>query len=252
VSIGREAASVDAVAALRQLTARRVRREPMSHIMGGGEFWGLTFHVSADVLTPRPDSETLIEAALTCLPDRDRAWRILDLGLGSGCLLAALLTEFPRATGVGVEASQVARTLALRNLARHGLEGRARIDARDWSQSGWTDGLGGPFDLIVSNPPYIPTAAIAGLMPEVALWEPRPALDGGADGLSAYRALAPALVGLLAPAGWGLFEGGEGQAIEIEGICASAGLSPAGRWLDLGGITRVIGARQETVGKTAV
>ena len=140
---------------LRVLAARRILREPMAYILGEREFWGLPFKVSPAVLVPRPDSETLIEAALALLPDRQRPWRIVDLGLGSGCLLLTLLREYPAASGVGLEISEEALAVAEANAQALGVAARARLVSGDWRQPGWQQRLGGPFDLLVSNPPYI-------------------------------------------------------------------------------------------------
>jgi release factor glutamine methyltransferase len=226
--------------ALRALTARRVRREPMAYILGEREFWGLAFKVTPAVLVPRPDSETLIEAVLELLPDRRRRWRILDLGVGSGCLLLTLLREFSGATGVGMDASPDALAVARANAESLGVADRATLVAGDWREPGWADRLAGPFDLVVSNPPYIEAAAIDGLMPEVARFEPRIALDGGPDGLAAYRAIAAASSKLITRGGWLAVEVGEGQAPEIARLFAGAGLAPKAPWKDLGGIERVV------------
>ena len=212
----------------------------MAYVLGEREFWGLPFKVSPAVLVPRPDSETLIEAALALMPDRQRAWRILDLGLGSGCLLLTLLREYPNASGVGVELSQEALAVAEANAQALGVAGRALLVPGDWRQPEWQRPLGGPFDLLVSNPPYIEAAAIEHLMPEVARFEPRLALDGGPDGLAAYRAIATAAPDLMAPGGRLLVEAGEGQAPEISRIFASAGLTIEAPWKDLAGIDRVV------------
>ncbi len=190
-----------------ELLARRAEREPLALILGRQEFWSLDFEVSAATLIPRADSETLIEAAIASLPDRSRVLSILDLGTGTGCLLLAALTEFPAAWGLGVDRAIAAAMLAARNAARLGLAGRAAFLCGDWDHA-----LAGPFDLVLSNPPYIPTAEIVGLMPEVALHEPGQALDGGADGLSAYRHILAALPRLLAPHGVAILEIGVGQA----------------------------------------
>jgi release factor glutamine methyltransferase len=153
IAHGRDGAPSAIEKTLRALTARRVRREPMAYILGEREFWGLPFKVTPAVLVPRPDSETVIEAALALMPDRARAWRILDLGLGSGCLLLTLLTEFPQARGVGLEASPEALAVAQGNADRLGVADRASLKLGDWREAGWIDLLGGPFDLVVSNPP---------------------------------------------------------------------------------------------------
>jgi release factor glutamine methyltransferase len=243
VARGRDPAPADVTAAMRELTGRRVRREPMAYILGEREFWGLLFKVSPAVLVPRPDSETLIEAALDLLPERERPLRILDLGVGSGCLLLTLLREYPKATGVGVDASPEALAIAGENAGMLGVASRARLMVDDWRQAGWTDRLGGPFDLLVSNPPYIETSTIAALMPEVANHEPRLALDGGPDGLEAYRIIAAAAPTLITAGGWALVEGGEGQAIDISGIFASVGMSPLAPRKDLAGVERVVASQ---------
>lgn len=231
-------------AALRSLMARRITREPIAYILGEREFWGLPFKVSPAVLVPRPDSETVIEAVLGLMPERDRAWRILDLGVGSGCLLLTLLREYPQASGIGLDASDGALAIALQNAAALGVSRRARLMAGDWRRAEWTEGLGGPFDLVVSNPPYVEGAAIDRLMPEVARFEPRLALDGGWDGLDAYRLLAAAAPRLVAAGGYLVVEVGEGQAPDIKGFFSSSGLTPLTPWKDLGGIERVVAAKQ--------
>ena len=243
IARGSDPAPAATATALRELTARRVRREPMAYILGEREFWGLPFKVSPAVLVPRPDSETLIEAALVLLPDRTRPLRLLDLGVGSGCLLLTLLHEYPEATGVGLEASEAALAIARENAEALGVAARARLVGGDWRQPDWTERLEGPFDLVVSNPPYIESRVIDGLMPEVARHEPRLALDGGADGLDAYRLIAAAAPRLTAPGGWLLVEGGEGQATDISGIFAAAGLSPQTPRKDLAGVERVVPAK---------
>jgi release factor glutamine methyltransferase len=240
IARGTEPAPAMVAERLRTLTARRVLREPMAYILGEREFWGLPFKVSPAVLVPRPDSETLIEAALALLPDRQRPWRILDLGLGSGCLLLTLLREYRAASGVGLEASEEALAVAQANAQALGVGARARLFSGDWREPGWQQRLGGPFDLLVSNPPYIEAQAIERLMPEVARFEPRLALDGGSDGLVAYRTIAAAAPVLVAPGGRLLVEAGEGQAAEISKIFASAGLAMEAPWKDLAGIDRVV------------
>ena len=242
IAHGDDTAPPAAVEALRALTARRVRREPMAYIVGEREFWGLPFKVSPAVLVPRPDSETLIEAALALMPGRAEPWRIVDLGVGSGCLLLTLLKEFPNAQGVGIDASAAALAVASANAEALGVARRARLVDGDWQRPGWAERLEGPFDLLVSNPPYIETAALEGLMPEVARFEPRLALDGGRDGLSAYRAIADKAAGLVVPGGRVLIEVGEGQVSEISALFASAGFAVDRPWKDLGGIDRIVSA----------
>jgi release factor glutamine methyltransferase len=211
------------------LLRRREAREPMAYILGHREFWGLDFAVSPATLIPRPDSETLIEAVLGAgISPRT----MLDLGTGTGCLLLATLHEFPQAFGVGVDRSWPAAALARANAAALGMEGRAAFLAGDWAEA-----LAQKFDLVLSNPPYIEAADIAGLMPEVARYEPLSALEGGADGLEAYRAIIAALPRLLAPNGLAVLELGAGQAISVGSMASAAGFSCATR-RSLDGIER--------------
>lgn len=246
VARGTDAVPANVVEMARSLTVRRVRREPMAYILGEREFWGLPFKVSPAVLVPRPDSETLIEAVLSLMPDRARAWRILDLGLGSGCLLLTLLREYPQARGVGLEASAEALAVAQENANALGVADRAQLIEGDWRRTGWAEALlqalGGPFDLVVSNPPYIASAAVPKLMPEVSSFEPRLALDGGAEGFDAYQVIIAASPRLVTAGGFMAVEAGEGQATEITRIFAAAGLTPRPPWKDLGGIDRVVTA----------
>lgn len=238
VAHGDEAMPEAAAARLEALARRRIAREPLAQIMGEREFWGLPFRVTADVLTPRPDTETVVEAALEAIGARDRALRVLDLGAGSGCLLAALLSEWPHATGLGIEASPAAQAVARDNLARLGLAGRGEIRAGDW-----TAGLVGSFDVAVSNPPYIPTAEIGLLQPEVAQFEPRLALDGGPDGLDAYRLLARTLPAVLVPGAAVVLEVGAGQAHDVCNLLERQGFSAVSMRRDLAGIERAVIAR---------
>lgn len=244
VARGAEVVPLAAVTQLRELTARRIRREPMAYILGEREFWGLPFKVSPAVLVPRPDSETVIEAALSLLPERTRPWRLLDLGVGSGCLLLTLLREYPNAMGVGLDLSEAALAVARNNAQALGVAERARLVRGDWRLPGWEGELARPFDLVVSNPPYIEASAIDRLMPEVARFEPHEALDGGPDGFAAYRRIAAAASTLLAPGGQLLVEAGEGQAVEISRIFGAAGLVVGTPWKDLAGIDRVVPAQQ--------
>ena len=194
---------------LRQFVERRVSREPLAYITGHREFWSLNFEVGPGVLVPRPDTETLIEEALRLVPDRSAPLRIADLGTGSGAILIAALTEFPNATGIGFESSPDAFEWASCN-AKRLMPARAEIRLADWDQAR------GPFDLIFSNPPYVASGEIESLEPDIAQFEPRGALDGGSDGLSAYRSLAELLPGLLKPGGHALLEIGFGQAQAVE------------------------------------
>jgi release factor glutamine methyltransferase len=195
------------VAAFQTLVDRRLAREPLAYITGHKEFWSLDFAVGPGVLVPRPETETLIETALSLFPDRAAALSIADLGTGSGAILIAVLKEFSRARGVGFERSPDALRYARANLRARACTGRGEIIAADWN-----DAPAERFDLILSNPPYIPSADIATLEPEVRLYEPRAALDGGATGLDAYQALAALLPKLLRPGGVALLELGHDQA----------------------------------------
>jgi release factor glutamine methyltransferase len=242
IAHGTDASSPAVASALRALTARRVRREPMAYILGEREFWGLTFKVTPAVLVPRPDSETLIEAVLELLSERGRRLRILDLGIGSGCLLLTLLREYRESTGVGMDASSEALAVARGNAAALGVAGRTELVEGDWRQPAWTERLPGPFDVVVSNPPYIAASTFDRLMPEVAQYEPRLALDGGPDGLAAYRTIADAAPKLITRGGWLVVEAGEGQSAEIARLFEASGLRPKAPWRDLGGIERVVAA----------
>jgi release factor glutamine methyltransferase len=200
-------------AAFFALLERRLRREPLAYLTGTQPFRGLELHVSPATLIPRADSETLIEAALTVLPSLSRPWRILDLGTGTGCLLIAVLREAPLAVGVGVDLSEDAAALARRNAALCGVADRAAFMAGDWAEA-----IAGRYDLILSNPPYIPSGDMSGLMPDVALYEPKRALDGGPDGLDAYRRILTALPRLLTPRGHAVLELGIGQAPAVSDL----------------------------------
>lgn len=228
--------------ALTQALARRRAGEPVARIVGAWEFWGLPFGLSPDTLVPRADTETLVEAALARLPDRTGAATILDLGTGSGCILVALLSECRRAFGVGVDRSEAALVQARANARANGVGGRAGFVRTDWSA-----GLAGAFDLIVSNPPYIPAATIATLAPEVRDHDPMAALDGGADGLDAYRRiLAEVAAGPLRLAAGGtlLFEVGHDQAEAVRALGRASGLAPGHITHDLAGHARVVAFTQ--------
>jgi release factor glutamine methyltransferase len=216
------------------LLARRQTREPIALILGHREFWSLDFAVSPATLIPRPESETLIEAAVAEFARRPPPGRILDLGTGTGCLLLAALAEFPSAVGIGIDRSPAAAALAAHNAAMLGMADRAAFMCGDWAAA-----LDGQFDLILCNPPYIPTADLPALMPEVARYEPQSALDGGSDGFSAYRALVPNLPHLLAPDGIAILELGAGQAETADELARDAGFIPTLRH-DLSGIARAL------------
>jgi release factor glutamine methyltransferase len=217
------------------LIERRAAREPVAQIIGRREFWSLDLATTRDTLTPRPDSEAVIEAALRLIPDRDTKLRILDLGTGTGCLLLALLSEYAAASGVGTDLSPAAVKIAVQNAATLGFADRISILVSEWD-----DAVAGRFDLIVSNPPYIRTAELERLDPEVVAFEPRLALDGGVDGLNAYRALAPRLMSRVASGGFAVLEIGADQAADVEEICVAAGLKACGRQFDLAGRERCI------------
>lgn len=239
LTAGDGAISPSAAAVLDDYVARRTRGEPVARILGHKEFWSLDFEVTADTLVPRPDTETLVEAALAAAPDRNAVLNVLDLGTGTGCILLAVLSERPQARGTGIDINPGAVAVAARNAAKLGLEQRARFLVADFT--GNLSALADQrFDVILSNPPYIPEQDIATLAPDVAQYEPRAALSGGADGLVAYRALAARLPALLAPGGQAFLEIGQGQEDDILAIMTGAGLRLRGRHADLAGITRVL------------
>lgn len=217
------------------LLRRRAAREPMAHLLGHVGFWTLTLETSPATLIPRGDSEAIVEAALAAFEAPGRIRRVLDLGTGTGALLLAVLAECPEATGVGVDLAPAAAALAARNAAANGLAGRATFLCGHWAEA-----IAGRFDLVLSNPPYIETEAVPGLMPEVARFEPVLALDGGADGLDAYRHLVRVLPRLLAPGGRAVLEIGQGQRPAVEALALAAGLLPVAARQDLGGIDRAV------------
>lgn len=236
----REPISADTAARFEASVMRRLEREPVSRITGSREFYGRDFYIDAATLDPRPDTETLIEAALDIVAQRgwhDRPLKLLDLGTGSGCILLTLLAELPRAEGLGIDMDERALRIASENASRLGVASRARFAVADWFE-----GLGGRFDIIVANPPYIPTGEIAGLAPEVADHDPHTALDGGADGLDAYRRIAARAAGFLAPEGALLVEIGVGQEEAVQTLLQAQGLRvPADGVLpDLAGRPRAV------------
>lgn len=218
-------------AAFAAMVERRMRHEPVAHILGRREFWSLELRVTPDVLVPRPDSETLIEAAIEHFAGRAPS-RILDLGTGSGALLLAALAQWPDATGLGVDRSATALAVARENAVRLGFDQRAWFAEGDWAA-----GVAGPFDLLLCNPPYIKDGTE--LMPDVVLFEPHLALFGGADGLDPYRRLIPETRLLLASGGVALFEFGEGQVDALLAMAADEGFAGAIRQ-DLGGRPRAL------------
>jgi release factor glutamine methyltransferase len=226
---------------LNGFAARRLAREPVARILGFGEFWGLGFELSPDTLVPRPDTEAVVEAALAAARDPAAPLRILDLGTGSGCLLVALLHELPKAWGLGIDRSPGALVTARRNARRNGVGERVAFAAGDWASP-----LAGAFDLTVSNPPYIATAALERLSEEVRRHDPVAALDGGPDGLDAYRALLGEAHRLLAPGGTVVVEIGYDQEEAVARLAVATRLAVRRVARDLGGRPRavVIGRRE--------
>ena len=228
---------------------RRCAREPVSRILGTREFWGLEFEIGPQTLDPRPDTETLISAALELVRERGNAepLSLLDLGTGSGCILISLLHELELSSGVGTDLSFETLATARANAMRHGVTRRAQFVCASWHE-----GLNHMFDLVVANPPYIPTEDIAGLEPEVAQFDPDAALNGGGDGLDAYRKILPSLHSLLAPDGWAVFEIGESQGKDVSAMFrdtrGGASFDEVRQWHDITGRVRcVAGKRSPTL-----
>jgi release factor glutamine methyltransferase len=233
-------------ATLEDYLARRELREPVAHILGRKGFWNLILKVGPEVLTPRPDTETVVQAALEALAPEAPA-RILDLGVGSGAILLAVLHERPAAKGLGVDRSEEALAVARDNAASLGLAGRAALLRGDW-----TSGLGdATFDLVLANPPYIPSADIEHLEPEVRQYEPRSALDGGPDGLDAYRTLAPEILRVLTPGGAFVVEIGHDQGPAVRELFAAAGADELRVGQDLSGRDRIVAGRKKPLGIAA-
>ncbi|MSO91773.1 MAG: peptide chain release factor N(5)-glutamine methyltransferase [Rhodospirillales bacterium] len=222
------------MARLESLLRRRMAREPIAHILGLREFWSLSFRITPDTLIPRPETETVVEAVLANRPPAARP-SILDLGTGSGCLLLALLHEMPSARGIGVDISDSALGVARANSESLGLAERSRF-----VNCHWGEGLDQRFDVIVSNPPYIPTCEIENLSPDVAKFEPRLALDGGADGLERFREIIPRLGCMLNAGGFVAFEVGLGQADPVCAMLSSVGMQDVVRKTDLAGVPRCV------------
>jgi release factor glutamine methyltransferase len=240
VAAGTRRLDADEEDAIAALTRRRLGREPVARILGCKEFWSLPLQIDAATLVPRPETETVVEAALEAIDARgarQRRLRIADLGTGCGALLLALLTELPHAFGVGTDLSHRALRVACGNARRQGLA-RAAFVACDVAAA-----LGAPFDVIVSNPPYVASGDIAALAPEVRNFEPHQALDGGADGLDFFRAIAAAAPALLARDGALVVELGIGQAGPVAALFAAAGLAPSPPRPDLNGVPRALLAR---------
>ncbi|MGL4634909.1 MAG: peptide chain release factor N(5)-glutamine methyltransferase [Beijerinckiaceae bacterium] len=232
-----EAAGDDA-ALLERMVQRRLAGEPVDRILGHRGFWSLELIVTPDTLSPRADTETVVEAArdhTLKIHKQDSPLRILDLGTGTGAILLALLKEFPQATGLGIDISEKALDVARRNADLNQLSTRASFQT-----GSWLAGLAGTFDIIVSNPPYIPSADIAGLDSEVREHDPLLALDGGTDGLDAYRIILAETASRLSPQGIAVFEGGARQAADIAAIGNRRGLRTAEIHKDLAGIERAV------------
>ena len=230
-----------ALAAIDALAARRLAGEPVARILGVKEFWGLPFAVTPAVLVPRPETETVVETALARLDAagmRERPLRIADLGTGSGAILLALLHELPQAFGIGTDCSVAAIETARANARRLGLAERAAVVACDFGAA-----LRGGFDLVVTNPPYVASAEIATLAREVRDFDPMAALDGGADGLAAYRTIVADAGRLLAPGAFLVMEVGAGQSDAVSVLAGAAGLTAVATATDLAGIPRVVSAR---------
>lgn len=237
-------AALDEAARQRFATAlgRRLDREPLAYISGRRGFWTLDLAVSPASLIPRPDSETVVECLLDCVPGRDGRLRVLDLGTGTGCLLLAALSEFRLAWGLGVDRAAAACRLAASNARALGLEERCAFCCADWTRPLAVPAEDG-FDVVLSNPPYIPSRDIALLMPEVARFEPRAALDGGDDGLEAYRLILPRLRRTLRRDGLAVLEVGAGQAAAVRRLGEAAGLMWTRSRDDLSGVTRALAFR---------
>jgi release factor glutamine methyltransferase len=218
------------------LLTRRLEGVPVGRLIGSRDFWGLGFRLSSATLEPRPDSETIVEEALEHGRRRlTPPLRILDLGTGTGCLLIALLSELPGATGLGTDISEDALHTAAANAAANGVASRALF-----RQASWTDGLNERFDLIISNPPYIASGDIPGLSREVREHDPARALDGGRDGLDAYRAILAGLSGVMNPGAVAVLEIGAGQEGDLRKLGAAHGFAVIGARRDLGGHARAI------------
>ena len=225
-----------ATATLVDHVRRRLAREPVARILGRREFWGLSLQVDEGVLDPRADTEGLVGSVLDAIGHRrDALLKLLDLGTGSGAILCALLSELPLASGVGIDLSFSACRTAARNLSALGLANRAAITCGAWSES-----LSDRFDIVVANPPYIPQGDIAGLEADVRDYDPAMALDGGADGLDAFRAIAPRLPSLLSPTGIAAFECGWDQGEAVSVLMRTAGLRGVLIYKDLSGRDRVV------------
>ena len=231
------------LAKFERVLARRIAREPLAYVVGSREFWSIEFAVGHGVLIPRPESEILVEEALRRFPVGDRVLRVLDLGTGSGCLVLSFLSERPNANGVGVDISQDALFFAARNAKTLALDNRV-----EFTQGDWVDGISGAFEVIFINPPYIRRSDLQTLEPEIKRYEPIMALDGGNDGLDAYRRIAEGLSRHLCAEGLAFVEVGQGQVESIKRIFAQGKLATEGTLRDLAGIPRCLVVRSDGPG----
>lgn len=237
IALDAEEAASDLLKNYERLLVRRISGEPVARIVGEKEFWSLRFALGSETLVPRPETETIVEAALAGIEDRKRSLRILDLGTGTGAILAALLTELPNAVGVAVDKSEVALRVARENFRNLSLDSRVSYICGDWMSA-----IDGTFELVVSNPPYISSKELALLSPEVRDHDPRLALEAGAEGLDAYRAIVDQLAGRLAESGKAVLELGQGQEEAVSRLTVATGklevAGPARK--DLAGIPRAL------------
>lgn len=224
-------------AELEAFVARRALGEPVAQIVGSKGFWTLELKVTRDVLCPRPDTETILDALLKHRPDKDYPYRVLDLGTGSGCLILSVLSEYPNATGTAVDVSAEALAVARENAVANGLQDRMELCHGEWCGA---LAEGEQYDIIVSNPPYIPTDEIKGLDRDVREFEPHLALDGGADGLDCYRVLAKQLKERMLPGGIALMEVGAGQSQDVADIMKTSGWTVIEIAKDLAQMARVV------------
>lgn len=235
-----EEIDIQDIARIDACAVRRFKREPVSKITGTRGFWRLDFKVTPDVLDPRPDSETLIEKVLEILPDKTASLKILDLGTGTGCLAQALLCEYIRASAVGTDISPAALAVAEENAAFNGLKERFAAVLADWNEPGWENNFKTPFDVVISNPPYIAEFERASLAPEVREYDPPQALFGGPDGLDPYRKIVLCLPRLLKKGGLFVCEFGKGQEEDVRRIICTGGGEFNSFGVDLGGVTRCL------------
>jgi len=240
VALSRRQLTPEQQGAFEALVERRAGHEPVAYLTGEKEFYGLTFDVGPGALVPRPESETLIDEACREFPDRDAALTVLDLGTGTGCLLLSFLMAYPKARGLGIDSSAEALDWAARNVRCHGLEAHSEVARCDWQELPPRQ-----YDVVLANPPYVATSDLEAAQGQSLAFEPRAALDGGPDGLDAYRGLAPLLPRLLSPAGRAFLEIGRGQGPSIVKIFEPEGLSMLRIADDLAGIPRCLVVRRQ-------